>query len=86
MNYLEVTRNITLIASSSVTAAAILNHFANRKRGRKAEPVRRLIQVCGTGTKRDAVIRVLRQLESCGFGKIVVGRRGHESRFEWAEV
>jgi hypothetical protein len=86
MNYLDTVRNLTRMAASSQTAAAIFNHFASRKRGRKVETVRRLIQVCGNGTPRRAVIEVLRQLESNGFGRVVVGRRGHESRFEWAEV
>lgn len=85
MNYLGIVRNITLMAASSTVAANIFKHFASRQRGRKAETVRRLMQVCGNGTKRTAVITVLRQLESYGLGKIVVGRRGHESRFEWAE-
>ena len=86
MNYLEVVRNIISVSASSGTAAAILSHFANRKRGRKVETVRRLVQICGRGTSRAAVVGVLRQFEVAGFGNVVVGRRGHESRFEWAEV
>jgi len=86
MNYLEAVRNVTMIASSGEAATTILKHLANRKRSRKAETVRRLMQICGKGTNRAAVVRVLRQLESSGFGKLVVGRRGYESRFEWAGV
>jgi len=86
MNHLEAVRSILQVAASSVTAATILNHVASRKNLRKAETVRRLVQVCGNGTKRAAVVAVLRQLEASGFGKVIVGRRGHESRFEWTVV
>ncbi len=86
MNVLEIVRNIILVGASSPAAAAILNHVASRKRRRKAETVRRLMQVCGNKTSRGTVVAVLRQLESNGLGKVIVGRRGHESRFEWAEV
>jgi hypothetical protein len=86
MTYLDTVRKLTRMAASSHTATAIFNHLANRKRGRRVESVRRLIQVCGSGTNRRAVIDVLRKLESGGFGRVIVGRRGHESRFEWAEV
>jgi len=86
MNVLDTVRNIILVEASSPTAAAILNHVASRKRRRKAETVRRLMQVCGNNTPRGTVVAVLRKLESNGFGKVIVGRRGHESRFEWAEV
>ena len=86
MTHLQTVRSVILLAGSSFAAGAILNHFANRRRGRKVETVSRLVQVCGSGTARTAVIAALRQLESCGFGKLVVGRRGYESRFEWAKV
>lgn len=86
MSYLEVVCNLTKVAASNAAGAAIFNHLAHRKRGRKAETVRRLMQVCGCGTKRGVVISVLRQLESYGFGKVIVGRHKHESRFEWAKV
>jgi hypothetical protein len=86
MTILNLVRNIILTEASSSTAATILNHVAIRKRRRKAETVRRMMKVCGNGTSRGGVVAVFRQLESMGFGKVIVGRRGHESRFEWAEV
>ncbi len=86
MNILDAVRNIILVGDSSTTAATILNYVAARKHRRKTETVRRLKQVCGNGTTRGAVVAALRQFESNGFGKMIVGRRGHESRFEWAEV
>ena len=86
MSYLDMLRNIAKMHASSQTASAMFNHFANRKRGRKVESVRRLVQVCGPGTSRSAVIAVLRQLDSHGFGRFIVGRHEHQSRFEWAEV
>jgi hypothetical protein len=86
MSQLETVRNVIHIAASSYAGAAVLNHVASRQRNRKVETVRRLMQVCRNGTSRGAVIDVLRQLESFGFGKLVVGRHGHETRFEWAEV
>jgi len=86
MNILDMVRNVILIEDSSPAAEAILNHVASRKRRRRTETVRRLVQVCGNGTPRRAVIAVLRQFESSGFGRVIVGRHRHESRFEWAEV
>jgi hypothetical protein len=86
MNVLETVRNIILVGASSPTAAAILNHVASRKRLRKVETVRRLMQVCNNKPTRETVVAVLRRFESNGLGKVIVGRRGHESRFEWAEV
>ena len=86
MSYLDLIRTITSVAASSSVAAAIFNHLANRKRKRSVETVSRLVQVCGNGTKRPAVVRVLRRLELQGFGRLVVGRRGRDSRFKWAEI
>jgi hypothetical protein len=86
VNSLEAVRNILLVAGSSATATAIFNHFTGRKRLRKVESVRRLVQVGGKGTTRQAVVAVLRHLERLGYGRLIVGRRGRESRFEWAEV
>jgi hypothetical protein len=86
MNSIDPLRFIVQLYASSVAAAEILSHFATRQRNRRTETVRRLKQVCGNGTTRQAVIAVLRQLESHGFGTFVTGRRGHESRFIWNEV
>lgn len=86
MSNLDSLRFIVQLYASNATAAEILNHFASRQRNRRAEPVRRLQQVCGNGTTRQSVITVLRQLETHGFGSFVSGRRGHESRFVWKEA
>ena len=86
MKHLDLLRSIVSMMESSTAAAAMFSHFANRKRNRKAETVRRLMQVCGVGTKRSAIIAVLRQLETLGLGRVIVGRHKHESRFEWGEV
>jgi hypothetical protein len=76
---------VTLLGSSPI-AAKILTHIASRQRNRRAESVRRLMQVCGNQASRQAVIAVLRQLEANDFGVLIVGRKGHESRFVWSEV
>ena len=66
MNSIDPLRFIVQLYASSVAAAEILSHFATRQRNRRTETVRRLKQVCGNGTTRQAVIAVLRQLESHG--------------------
>lgn len=86
MDYLELVCNVTRLAMLSPAAEAIFAHFTNRKRRRKAETVRRLMQICGKGTKRSTVVWILREMEFCGFGRVILGRRRRESRFEWAEV
>ncbi len=86
MQSLESLKSVLTISASSATAAAILNHFATRRRNRKQETVSRLTTICGKGTARSSVVRVLKQLEASGFGTFKSGRRGHESRFVWAEV
>jgi hypothetical protein len=86
MSNIETIRFLILLSASNPTAAEILTHFASRKRNRQVERVRRLLQICSKGTKRQAVISVLRQLEARGFGNLVVGRRTYESRFVWGEV
>ena len=88
MNSIDSLRFVVRLSSSSATAHEILSHFASRQRNRRVRNsfVRRLRQVCGTGTTRHAVVNVLRQLEAHGFGKFVAGRRGYESRFIWNEA
>jgi hypothetical protein len=86
MNSIGSVLSVVRLSTSSATAAEILNHFASRRRNRRVESVRRLKQVCSSGTSRQAVIGVLRKLETNGFGTFVTGRRGRESRFIWKEV
>ncbi len=86
MQSLEFLKSALTISASGVTAATVINHFATRRRNRKVEQVTHLVKVCGSGTSRQAVIRVLQQLEASGFGKFVTGRKGYDSRFVWSEV
>ncbi len=86
MQSIELLKSAFVIAASSATAGAVINHFATRQRNRKEENVTHLVKVCGKGTSRRRVIRVLQQLEANGFGDFVIGRRGYPSRFVWKEV
>jgi len=86
MQSIELLKSALLISSSGVTAATLINHFVNRQRNRKVEQVTHLVKVCGSGTSRQAVIRVLQQLEASGFGKFVTGRKGYDSRFVWGDL
>ncbi|HZL51349.1 MAG TPA: hypothetical protein VFC37_10420 [Terracidiphilus sp.] len=86
MKTIEFLKSALAISASGATAAAVISHFATRQRNRKVEQVTHLVNVCGKGATRQAVIRVLQQLEQSGFGQFVTGRKGYDSRFVWKEV
>ena len=86
MNSIELLKSVLAISTSGATAAAVINHVVSRERNRKVEKVSRLVDVCGNGTSRQAVIGVLKQLQDSGFGRFIIGRRGYDSRFVWKEV
>ena len=86
MNILNVVRSVMQMATLDSTAAAILSHTSTHKNLRKTVTVDRLVDLCGKRTSRKAVLKVLRQFETHGFGKLIVGRHGRKSRFEWAVV
>lgn len=75
---------IRKLYASNPCAKAILDQFAARQQDRLEVSVDRLEQLLATDGlhfSRPEVIQVLRDLDSIGAGKFVVGRKGHESRF-----
>ncbi|MEX2672032.1 MAG: hypothetical protein WD294_07980 [Phycisphaeraceae bacterium] len=72
---------------TSSSFRAIFDHFASRQRALTKTTVDRIQQnVIAEGhddvTRRD-VISFYREVEAAGCGRFVVGRKGHESRFDW---
>ena len=68
------------------SARAVLDHFARRERNRRTTPVDRIqstVSAEGGKISRWDVIKVFRELQKCGCGNFLVGRRGGASRFEW---
>ena len=86
MTSLNTLRFIVSLSTSNPVASEVLRYLASRQRNRHIESVRRLVQICGKGTPRSAVVAVLRKLETNGFGRLIVGRKGYESRFIWKAV
>jgi hypothetical protein len=86
MTPIEYLKLVVTLYNSGATASVLLKHIALRRRNPQSDTVRRLMQVCGKGTRRVNVVRILRTLENAGFGKLIVGRRGHESRFVWGQA
>ena len=68
------------------SARAVLDHFARRERNRGTTSVDRIqskVSAEGEKISRWDVIKVFRELQECGCGNFLVGRRGATSRFEW---
>ena len=73
--------------SSDACARAFLTHSAQRGRNQTTTSVDRALtnlQNAGHEYNRSQLLDVFRELESCGCGDFVVGRRGWRSRFDWS--
>ena len=67
-------------------AQAVLDHFASRERNWGTTSVDRILTNLrneGEDLSRGDLISVFRELEECGCGSFVAGRKGWPSRFEW---
>ena len=76
--------NLRALYGEHDSAKAVLDHFASRERNRKTTTIDRIYLNLSTHVSRGDIIWVFRELENCGCGKFVVGRRGQPSRFEWS--
>ena len=65
------------------SAKAVLDHFASRERNWGTTTVDRIHSNLGGNVSRGDVIWVFRQLDSFSCGSFKIGRKGHQSRFEW---
>jgi hypothetical protein len=68
------------------TARALLDDFASRQRNQRTTKVKPLVArltVNEEGPQRKDVVKVLKKLQVYGCGRFIVGRKGHDSRFEW---
>ena len=74
------------IYTSNACARAFLTHAAKRSRNQTTTSVDRALTNLGNEGhefSRSQLLEVFRELESCGCGTFVVGRRGWPSRFDW---
>jgi hypothetical protein len=68
-------------------AQFFLEHAAGRQRNQSETTVDRAIQILrndGNDVSRQQLISTFQQLEECGCGQFVAGRRGFQSRFVWS--
>lgn len=73
--------------STNPVARFMFDAWAQRQRNRRVTTVEcllRLTKQSNAGVSRQDVIELCRQLEKAGCGAFLVGRRGHQSRFEWS--
>jgi hypothetical protein len=64
------------------TAKALLDKLAERKNGATVTKAKRAATVTGQEYRR--IIAVFKELEELGLGRFLAGRKGHDSRMEWA--
>lgn len=72
---------------SDATARAFLEHCASRQRNQSETNVDRALQILrydGNEVTRQQVISAFRELQECGCGQFVTGRRGWPSRLVWS--
>jgi hypothetical protein len=68
------------------TAKTVLDYFGNRERNANVTKVDRLFSVLESSNltvSRWNLVKVLRELTDLGYGRFIVGRKGHASRVEW---
>jgi Protein of unknown function DUF262 len=66
----------------------IIDHFASRQRNQNVTPVDALehaLDQAGTPLEHHSVIHAFRRVDALGVGRLIAGRRGHPTRFEWRE-
>ena len=59
----------------------VWSYFEDRKYGAKVSKVR--VVARNTGLSRAETNAAFKTLQDAGFGRHVLGRRGHETRFVW---
>jgi hypothetical protein len=64
------------------TAKALLDKLSERKNGAKFTKAKRAATITGEEYRR--VIAAFKEFEGLGLGRFVAGRKGHDSRMEWA--
>lgn len=74
---------LTTIVRAQPAARKLFEWIVQTELEHDRTTVEDLIDNCGVS--RRAAINLLRALAEAGFGEFKVGRKGHPSRFEWAE-
>lgn len=67
----------------NAAAMVVLDYFASREKMRWVTPLEDLESKVGALHRSD-LISVLKELEKVGCGQFIVGRRGHQTRFNWS--
>jgi hypothetical protein len=80
----DKSRRLRELYQESESARAVLNDFAERRRRQHVTKLDQLLNRVA-GVTRSEAIRVFRTLEEIGCGEFIEGRKGHPSRFSWAD-
>ena len=79
-------QRLASLQRKSPVSKLIFEHLAARQRNRKETTVDGLISALqrdGTEVSRNEVVAIFKELQDAECGKFLVGRKGHQSRFEW---
>jgi len=81
------TEKLKRLYSGNRAIKALLNNASKRKHNVSTTNVDRLMALLineeNTVVGRQELIKALRELETLGCGRFIIGRRGQPSRFEW---
>ncbi len=80
-------KRLKSLYSSGKAGKFAFDYFAGRQNNSKQTSVDRLqtaLKAEGHDVSRGDIIELFKSLEAASCGSFVVGRKGHQSRFEWA--
>lgn len=78
----ELIEGLKRLYGRDPTAKVLLDKLSERKNGATLTKAKRAATISGEEYRR--VIAVFKELEELGLGRFVAGRKGHDSRMEWA--
>ncbi len=84
-NAIDLREPLKELYRQNPVARVMLEEFASRERDRSVTRVDRLLHLSVGNRAVDAheIRDVFKKLEELGCGSLVIGRRGHPTRFEW---
>ena len=86
MSNINNVKQLRALYAANQNVKAILDCFASRERNATVTKVDRLFSILdtsGASVSRWNLVKALRELSDLGYGRFVVGRKGHPSRVEW---
>ena len=78
----DVASDLRALADNDPDAQRVFDWLAGLKNDAKVTTIARVSAVAGVSY--GASVRVMKALSVLGVGRFISGRKGHESRFEWA--